>query len=137
MRKSIAILIMAIAAAVAPAASIVTEKFIDEQIQRESGGNPRAIGKAGEVGLGQISLIALEDLNAAYGRNWKPEDRFCPVENRKMTRSFFVLIEKRFRAVTGRQPTEKQLERVYIRGLEGALNRQNTRVSAQQKAKQA
>lgn len=42
------------------------EKLVDSVIQIESSGNPRAIGQAGEIGLGQLMPSRAKELEARY-----------------------------------------------------------------------
>jgi hypothetical protein len=44
-------------------AEVITDELVSAVIQVESGGNPNAVGKAGEIGLMQISPIVLKEWN--------------------------------------------------------------------------
>jgi len=102
-------------------AGIITEELVDAQIERESAGNPSAIGLAGEVGLGQIKDVVVLDLVREYGWKITTADRFCPKKNRAMTRGFLVLTERRLAQALRRQPTRREIEGAYRMGLEGFL----------------
>ena len=102
-------------------AGVVTYERVTETIMRESGGNPRAVGLAGEVGLGQIKPVAVRDLREYFGWTVTEKDRWCPRLNRVMTEGFLVLTEKRLAKRLKRPPTWREVEAAYINGVDGYL----------------
>ena len=102
-------------------AGVVTYERVTETILRESGGNPRAVGKNLEVGLGQLKPIAVRDLREHFGWDVTEKDRWCPRLNRVMTEGFLVITEKRLAKRLKRPPTWKEVEAAYIAGVDGFL----------------
>lgn len=100
-------------------AGVVTYERVTETILRESGGNPRAVGLAGEVGLGQLKGVAVTDLRKHFGWTVTEKDRWCPRLNRVMTEGFLVLTEKRLAKRLKRPPTWKEVESAYVAGVDG------------------
>lgn len=115
------LLIAVLALALNASAGVVTVERINETIQRESGGNPHAIGRNGEVGLGQLKPGAVRDLRDEYEWTVTPGDRKNAKLNRIMTEGYLVLTERRLRERLGRQPTWREVEAAYIRGVDGFL----------------
>lgn len=113
------LLIAVLALALKASGGVVTVERINETIQRESGWDPQAIGRNGEVGLGQLKPGAVRDLRKHFGWEVTAKDRLCPRLNRIMTEGYLVLTERRLRERLGRQPTWREVEAAYIRGVDG------------------
>lgn len=92
-------------------ASLVKAEEVDLAIiaQIESNNNPKAIGKAGEIGLYQISTIALRTFNywlEATGREkLTRQDLFNPVINKMIAETFFDLFIPHWLADYGKPNT--------------------------------
>lgn len=98
---------------------VVTEDFLDSIAQRESGNNPHAVGKAGEVTAYQLKPCAVRDVNKYFG--WTAEIRALrqPSVARAYARGFCLILEQRMTAVCGRYPSEAELYRAYQLGFRG------------------
>lgn len=51
----------------------ITRDFVHKVAMRESGNNPKARGRAGEVGPHQIKAVAVAEVNRVTGTKWKLE----------------------------------------------------------------
>lgn len=123
-RRTVGIILLmtalCIVGAVKCRAGVVTESFINRVALRESGNNPKARGKAGEVGLMQIRKVALDDVNAKHGTKYTMKDLLDPVINKWVGARFLEIQEQRLQAHYRRQPTEVEVYRSYNRGFAGS-----------------
>lgn len=71
--------------------SNIFPELVAAVISKESAGNPRAQGKAGEVGLMQISFIALEDYNKRFRKSYQLEDLLIPEINIEVGSGFLSM----------------------------------------------
>lgn len=95
----------------------ISKAMLAAIIRQESNGDSGAIGSAGEIGLGQLKQIAVNDL-IAMGYDVQGTPAFDPLENARQTAAYFDLQKKRmgsdYRALVaynrGQQGANKQLE---------------------------
>lgn len=98
---------------------VVTDSFISRVIWKESRNNPKAVGKAGERGLGQLTRAAWRDVNAYFG--WSATyEQAVTIYARQYVQGFLIMQEGRLRARYKRQPSEGEVYRAYNRGFRGA-----------------
>lgn len=60
------------------------EVLIQALIMVESGGNPSALGNAGEVGILQLMPVYVVECNRLSGKEYTLEDRYCPEKSIEM-----------------------------------------------------
>lgn len=113
------LLIAVLALALNASAGVVTVERINETIQRESGWNPRAVGRNKEIGLGQLKPGVVQDLREHFGWDVTAKDRWCPRLNRIMTEGYLVLIERKLKERLMRDPTWAEVSACYQLGIEG------------------
>lgn len=95
--------------------SVVTEPFLDSIAQRESGNNPSAIGRAGELGAYQLKRCAVAQVNS--DRGWRMPFRRAAIDHgRAYCRAYCLYIERLLLARLGRAPTPAEIYTSYQRG---------------------
>jgi len=123
-RKTLGVILLmsalCIVGAVKCRAGVVNEGFIQRVAMRESGNNPKARGKAGEVGLMQIRNVALEDVNVKHNTSYTMRDLLNPTINRWVGARYLEIQEQRLAKKLRRQPSEIEVYRAYNRGFRGA-----------------
>jgi hypothetical protein len=101
------------------AAGVVTESFIARVALRESGNNPLARGKAGELGTYQMKPVAVKDVQSRYG--WRHSFKEATSTHaRAYAEAYLIMCELRFKAHYKRQPSEGELYRIWNRGFLGS-----------------
>lgn len=90
---------------------VVTEEFLDWVAMVESRNNPKAIGKLDELGAYQLRAIAVREVNRLTGSKWKHRDAFDPKKARIIARDYLRICERRVA-----QKTRESVYRKY-RGL--------------------
>ncbi len=102
------------------AAGVVTIPFLDDIAWRESRNNPRAVGKAGELGAYQIRAVAVQEINKRLG--WHCSHRQAAITHgRAYAQALCVLNEIELRKRLGRQPIQAEVYHAYQLGLSGAI----------------
>lgn len=92
--------------------SVVTEPFLDSIAQRESGNNPSAIGRAGELGAYQLKRCAVAQVNS--DRGWRMPFRRAAVDHgRAYARAYCLYIERVLSVRMRRQPSQSEIYRAY------------------------
>lgn len=106
-------------------AGVVTLEFQSAVIQRESGWNPKAIGRHNERGLFQIKPSALKDLRKEYAWTVADWQLMLPEINKACGQGYLVLTERRLRNKLGRPPTEWEVYQGFKLGVTGFMRRRN------------
>lgn len=80
----------------------VPDKYVEALIRVESRNNPRAIGDHGRaLGVLQIHLGVIQDVNRWYGTRYKHRDAFDPSKARRICKMYtYYLIKHRKKEVT-------------------------------------
>ena len=76
-------------------ASVVTADFVSWVEQRESGGNAKARGKAGELGCMQLKAIAVREVNRIHGTRYQHQDALDPIKARWIGAAYLRICETR------------------------------------------
>lgn len=87
----------------------------------ESGGNPRAVGNAGERGLYQIMPITLRSFNQRHEKTYSKDDLFNPEINRKIARWYLTKRIPEMLKFYGKPVTPKYIIWAYNAGI-GRVN---------------
>lgn len=103
--------------------SVVTAANIAALVQSESGGNPRAKGKAGEIGLLQLKAIAVKDVNRIYGTRFSSREMFDGAKCLRAGELFLRLQESRLKAHLRRDPTWEEVRGAFRYGFAGYKRR--------------
>lgn len=87
-------------------------------IQVESGGDPKLIGDNGEaVGVLQIHIEVVQDVNRVYKTKYKANDRYDVEKSKEICRLYltYYATEKRL----GHKPTQEDMARIWNSGPKG------------------
>ena len=74
-------------------ATVVTKALLDHIAKVESGNNPYAIGKAGELGAYQLKAIAVAEVNRIYGTRYTHQDAI--LKGPDIARRYLLICERR------------------------------------------
>jgi hypothetical protein len=94
-------------------------------VMEESKGNPAAYNREEQAaGIAQIRPICLVDVNRishsrGLGIEFALADRFSPEKSRKMWEIYLMHYGEKYRAETGRQPTDETFARIWNGGPTG------------------
>lgn len=92
-------------------ASLVDQKLMSDISYRESRNNPKARGKAGELGMYQLKPIAIREVNRVYGTKWQNHHALDAELAHHIAYSYLTILERRVRCLT-----PSQLYAVYRKG---------------------
>lgn len=81
--------------AVGLAGEVITEAFLDWVAMVESGNNPNARGKLDELGAYQLRAIAVREVNRLTGSRWKHRDALDPKKARIIARHYLLICSMR------------------------------------------
>jgi len=100
----------------------VTERFLDEIAQRESGNNHHAVGAHNEHGSYQLKGCAVRAVNAHYHWSHRLADMHDDEIARAYCRAYLLITESRLLTLTRRQPTQAELYAAYRLGVHGWIH---------------
>ena len=85
--------------------------------QVESNNNARAIGDSGRaVGILQIHLSVLKDIERIYGITYRPEERFNPKISRMICYKYLLHWGRHYERKTGKRVTKEVLCKIWNGG---------------------
>lgn len=88
-------------------------------IQVESGGNNKAVGKAGELGCLQIMPCVIEDVNRIYGYNYVHTDALDRRHSEDICYAYLAYWGAKFKQETNASPTYEVYARMWNGGPRG------------------
>ena len=121
MKKTIAIIIVALMGTLVYADTQVSIELVDAIGMVESGFDPKAIGDNGKaVGILQIHKAYVDDVNRILGRNvYTYEDRWDAGKSYSMAFVYLNHYGRRYKRITGNDPTMEVFARIHNGGPNG------------------
>ena len=106
-----------------PEVRVMLDSLLPVIIGKESGGNTRAVGdthlSTPSIGIVQIRIPCLRDVNKLYGTNYVPDDRYSKEKSFEIYYYYLSHGIRLFKQKYGKSPTPTQVKAMWNGGIYG------------------